>query len=52
MRKLFINLKKKFNDLNIVVKKSNDYDNTKYEMKKKEDHNEVKKIENLIILNN
>ena len=33
------------------MKKNDDYNNTKYKIKKKEDHNKVEKIENLIILN-
>ena len=43
--------KENFDDLNTVVKKDNDYDNTKYKIKKKENHDEVKEIKNLIILN-
>ena len=42
---------KNFDDLSVVVKKSDDYDNTKYETKKKEDYDEIERIKNLIILN-
>ena len=40
------------NELNVVVKKENDYENMKYENDEKKVQDESKGIKNLIVLNN
>ena len=43
---------KSFNELNVVVKKENDYKSTKYENDEKKAQNEKREMKNLIVLNN
>ena len=42
---------KNFDELNVVVKKENDYENTKYENDEEKAQNESKEMKNLIVLN-